>query len=77
MHAATSALGNGLCEVPGAYVLSHSCCAVVCCAVREAGKPLFVSLLLYLDKEWPRDADAETLFLDSPTDTGGCLTGQW
>lgn len=37
---------------------------------REAGRPLFVSLLVYLDREWPREHDAETLFLDTPTDTG-------
>ena len=29
----------------------------------EAGKPLFVSLLVYLDPVWRRDWDAETLFL--------------
>ncbi|GMH32424.1 hypothetical protein BSKO_00258 [Bryopsis sp. KO-2023] len=38
--------------------------------IGEPGKPLFVSLLLYLDKEWNREWDAETLFLDTPTDTG-------
>ncbi len=36
----------------------------------EAGRPLLVSLLLYLDRAWPREWDAETLFLDSDTDTG-------
>jgi hypothetical protein len=36
----------------------------------EPGKPLFVSLLLYLDKFWPRNFDAETLFLDDETETG-------
>lgn len=39
-------------------------------ACREGGKPLLVSLLVYLDKEWPLGHDAETLFLDTPTDTG-------
>jgi hypothetical protein len=29
-----------------------------------------VSLLLYLDDCWEREWDAETLFLDTPTDTG-------
>lgn len=29
-----------------------------------------MSLLLYLDANWPLDHDAETLFLDSMTDTG-------
>lgn len=38
--------------------------------VQEPGKPLFVSMLLYLNEDWPRDKDAETLFLDTPTDTG-------
>jgi len=37
---------------------------------REPGKPLFVSLLLYLDDSWPLDNNAETLFLDSLTETG-------
>ncbi|KAG1663704.1 hypothetical protein FOA52_013272 [Chlamydomonas sp. UWO 241] len=37
---------------------------------REPGKPLLFSLLLYLDAKWPLDHDAETLFLDSSTDTG-------
>lgn len=32
--------------------------------------PLFVSLLLYLDAEWQREWDAETLFLDPPSGTG-------
>ena len=30
----------------------------------EPGQPLLVSLLLYLDDQWPRDWGAETLFLD-------------
>lgn len=29
-----------------------------------------MSLLLYLDKKWPRQWDAETLFLDDDTDIG-------
>lgn len=29
-----------------------------------------MSLLLYLDAAWPRDWDAETLFLDDATDCG-------
>ena len=37
---------------------------------QEPGKPLFFSLLLYLNPSWPRNHDAETLFLDSSTDTG-------
>lgn len=36
----------------------------------EPGCPLLVSLLLYLDLDWDRSWDAETLFLDEPTDTG-------
>lgn len=36
----------------------------------EPGRPLLVTLLLYLDREWPRQYDAETLFLDTGTDTG-------
>eukprot|EP01025_Chloroclados_australasicus_P060189 TRINITY_DN76_c4_g1_i3.p1 TRINITY_DN76_c4_g1~~TRINITY_DN76_c4_g1_i3.p1 ORF type:complete len:333 (+),score=27.30 TRINITY_DN76_c4_g1_i3:228-1226(+) len=37
---------------------------------REAGKPLFVSMLMYLNDEWDRRWNAETLFLDTGTDTG-------
>jgi hypothetical protein len=33
-------------------------------------RPLFVTLLLYLDDEWPLNFDAETLILDSSTGTG-------
>ena len=36
----------------------------------EPGRPLLVSLLLYLNDAWPRDWDAETLFLDGDTDVG-------
>lgn len=36
----------------------------------EPGRPLFVSLILYLNADWPREWLAETLFLDSNTDTG-------
>lgn len=38
----------------------------------EPGRPLLVSLLLYLNPEWERDWGADTLFLDGATDTG-CL----
>ena len=37
---------------------------------QEPGKPLFFSLLLYLNPAWTRHYDAETLFLDTATDTG-------
>eukprot|EP01023_Acetabularia_acetabulum_P002205 TRINITY_DN10843_c0_g1_i1.p1 TRINITY_DN10843_c0_g1~~TRINITY_DN10843_c0_g1_i1.p1 ORF type:complete len:320 (-),score=47.34 TRINITY_DN10843_c0_g1_i1:1111-2070(-) len=37
---------------------------------RELGKPLFVSMLIYLNESWEREWDAETLFLDSVSDTG-------
>lgn len=36
----------------------------------EPGRPLLVSLLLYLNDEWRREWGADTLFLDSQTDTG-------
>mmetsp|Transcript_11050 Transcript_11050/g.27900 ORF Transcript_11050/g.27900 Transcript_11050/m.27900 type:complete len:344 (+) Transcript_11050:177-1208(+) len=36
----------------------------------EPGKPLLVSLLLYLNDTWPRHFDAETLFLDCSEDVG-------
>ena len=36
----------------------------------EPGRPLLVSLLLYLDAGWPRDWAAETLFLDDGTNCG-------
>ncbi|CAM9801297.1 unnamed protein product, partial [Chrysoparadoxa australica] len=37
---------------------------------REPGKPLFVTLLLYLNEAWPDNWEAETQFLDTPTGTG-------
>ena len=37
---------------------------------REPGKPLLVSLIVYLNDAWPSDYDAETLFLDPATGTG-------
>jgi hypothetical protein len=37
---------------------------------QEIGKPLFVTLLIYIDKQWHLHWDAETLFLDSVTETG-------
>jgi probable phosphoglycerate mutase len=37
---------------------------------REPGKPYWVTLLLYLNDGWPKHWDAETLFLDLPSDTG-------
>lgn len=37
---------------------------------REPGKPLFVSMLIYLNEEWPEDYDAETLVLDPASQTG-------
>lgn len=36
----------------------------------EPGRPLLVSLLLYLNDEWRREWGADTLFLDGQTDTG-------
>lgn len=36
----------------------------------EPGKPLLVSLLLYLNPEWRREWGAETLLLDGQTDGG-------
>jgi hypothetical protein len=36
----------------------------------EVGKPLFVTMLLYLDRWWPLHFDAETLFLDPDSDCG-------
>ncbi len=36
----------------------------------EPQRPLLVTMLLYLDRAWPRDHDAETLFLDTSSDTG-------
>ncbi|CAM9666017.1 unnamed protein product, partial [Phaeothamnion confervicola] len=37
---------------------------------RDPGKPLFVTLLVYLNDRWPREWDAETLFLDPVSETG-------
>ncbi|KAL4430009.1 hypothetical protein ABPG77_004379 [Micractinium sp. CCAP 211/92] len=36
----------------------------------EPGRPLLVSLLIYLNEEWRREWGADTLFLDGQTDTG-------
>jgi hypothetical protein len=36
----------------------------------EPGKPLLVTLLIYIDDTWERDWGGETLFLDGTTDTG-------
>mmetsp|Transcript_2194 Transcript_2194/g.6499 ORF Transcript_2194/g.6499 Transcript_2194/m.6499 type:complete len:428 (-) Transcript_2194:172-1455(-) len=36
----------------------------------DPGKPLLVSLVLYLDADWPRSFDAETLFIDTADDVG-------
>ena len=36
----------------------------------ERGKPLLVSLLVYLDEHWQRDWDAETLFLEDSKGVG-------
>lgn len=37
---------------------------------REEGKPLFVSVLLYLDEHWPDEFHAETLVLDEAAQVG-------
>ncbi|GIL87072.1 hypothetical protein Vretimale_14232 [Volvox reticuliferus] len=37
---------------------------------RELARPLFVSMLLYLNETWPEDHHAETLFLDPETQLG-------
>ncbi|KAK9827675.1 hypothetical protein WJX81_006980 [Elliptochloris bilobata] len=37
---------------------------------RQRGKPLCVSMLVYLNEAWPPEYDAETLFLDPDTGTG-------
>jgi len=37
---------------------------------REAGKPLFVSVLMYLDGTWPDAFHAETLILDEAAQVG-------
>ena len=37
---------------------------------RAQGKPLLVSLIIYLNESWNLDFDAETLFLDPATGTG-------
>ena len=40
------------------------------CYRREPGRPLFVSVLLYLNETWPEDCHAETLILDPESQTG-------
>ncbi|KAG2451787.1 hypothetical protein HYH02_003565 [Chlamydomonas schloesseri] len=37
---------------------------------RELGRPLFVTVLIYLNDTWPEDNHAETLFLDPETQLG-------
>ncbi|GBG00480.1 hypothetical protein Rsub_13237 [Raphidocelis subcapitata] len=37
---------------------------------REPGRPLFVTVLAYLNEEWPEEWHAETLFADPETGTG-------
>ena len=37
---------------------------------REPGRPLFVSMLLYLNEAWPEDYHSETLLLDPESQTG-------
>ena len=39
----------------------------------EPGKPLLVTMLLYLNDEWERDWGGETLFIDGETDVGLCV----
>jgi len=39
----------------------------------EPGKPLLVTLLIYINDRWERDWGGETVFLDSATDTGICV----
>ncbi len=41
-----------------------------CCMNLQPGKPLFVSVLVYLNASWPMEHDAETLAVDIDTDTG-------
>ncbi len=48
----------------------ESCSSAAKAMLVSAGRPLLVSLLLYLDTKWPRQWDAETLFLDDDTDIG-------
>lgn len=40
----------------------------------EPGKPLMVTMLLYLNESWKRDWGGETLFLDGETDVGLCVS---
>jgi probable phosphoglycerate mutase len=37
---------------------------------RQPGKPLLVSVIMYLNESWPENFDAETLFLDPGTQSG-------
>jgi hypothetical protein len=36
----------------------------------EPGKPFFVTMLLYVDEAWQLEWDAETMILDSGSNTG-------
>lgn len=37
---------------------------------REQHRPLFVTMLLYLNESWPEDWHSETMFLDPETQLG-------
>ena len=39
----------------------------------EPGKPLLVTLLVYINERWERDWGGETIFLDAATDVGICV----
>ena len=42
----------------------------VTCPNRNSLRPYFVSMIMYLDSDWPLHFDSETLFLDQSTGTG-------
>mmetsp|Transcript_6560 Transcript_6560/g.24355 ORF Transcript_6560/g.24355 Transcript_6560/m.24355 type:complete len:245 (+) Transcript_6560:998-1732(+) len=40
---------------------------------RRRGHPLFASVVIYLDREWPEEYQAETLFMDIDSGVGVCV----
>ncbi len=53
---------------PNPCSCSCSCWCRMCC--REEGRPLFVTMMIYLNETWPDDFHAETLLLDPESQTG-------
>ena len=72
-HGLPEANQIGTCKDPPSHVVLCSAISYIVLLTLERflyQRPLLVSLVVYLDENWPRDHDAETLFLDSSDDVG-------